>query len=374
MGTASHGLNVHKNAILGLPKEPQAETLKVERILRGIKMQRVLRAAALFLGTIILSALWVVGCQESRKTTIHIYDLDAQEYTIRTQSRVCDDGIGDVCFVAFGDAGKGNEGQYQVAEAIRKKCEFDGCQFALQLGDNFYPTGVDSVDDPQWIEKFEKPYQSLWFPHYVVFGNHDYGSLGNTFAKGEHQLKYSRKNPKWILPDHFYDFLFGHVHFLALDTAMAFWNQGTIIEDQIRFVKNRIAEVSADWRILFGHHPYLSNGPHGNAGSYEDKPWLPIANGRFVKELLNKTVCQDADLYLSGHDHSLQVLPGPTECPTLLVVSGGGASTTALKKRNLALFESRQMGFTYIAISGKTLFLEKVNENAETIFAMELRK
>ena len=23
------------------------------------------------------------------------------------------------------------------------------------------------------------------------------------------------------------------------------------------------------WRIAYGHHPYLSNGPHGNAGMYE---------------------------------------------------------------------------------------------------------
>jgi tartrate-resistant acid phosphatase type 5 len=98
-----------------------------------------------------------------------------------------------VRFIAVGDTGTGKEGQYQVADAIEKVCAAQGCDFALGLGDNIYESGVDSVDDVQWLDKFEKPYENLDFPFYMTLGNHDNsyfagGGLDNT--KGELQVDY----------------------------------------------------------------------------------------------------------------------------------------------------------------------------------------
>ena len=73
---------------------------------------------------------------------------------------------GTVRFVVLGDAGMGNQAQYDVAEAIKNVCAQRGCDFALYLGDNFYDTGVSSIDDSQFIDKFELPYANLDFPFY----------------------------------------------------------------------------------------------------------------------------------------------------------------------------------------------------------------
>lgn len=323
---------------------------------------------------VVLGAFWFSGCQKTSQPRIHIYDVHSPQFQSLSFSRECGESADSVCFVALGDAGKANEGQYKIADAIEKKCERDGCQFSVYLGDNFYPNGVKNVDDPQWLEKFEKPYARVELPFYAILGNHDYGTLGNNFAKGDYEIQYGRKNPKWIMPSQYYDFVKSRTHFIALDTAMAMWDFEHSVDKQLKFVSQAISRVSADWRIFLGHHPYYSNGTHGNAGSYEDKSWLPIANGKFVKRLLKRTICKNADLYLSGHDHSLQLLPTSDDCATLFAVSGAGASTTKLKARNPTLFESSQIGFAYIVVAGKTLHFQFVDENAHVIFAMDVQK
>ncbi|MGH7602257.1 MAG: hypothetical protein ACREOI_38315, partial [bacterium] len=58
-------------------------------------------------------------------------------------------------FTAFGDWGTGGSSQRHVAELMNKKAGRDSLHFILLLGDNFYGSGVTSVDDPQWQTKFE---------------------------------------------------------------------------------------------------------------------------------------------------------------------------------------------------------------------------
>ena len=88
-----------------------------------------------------------------------------------------------------------------------------GCDFALGLGDNIYETGVDSVDDVQFIDKFEKPYADVDFPFYMTLGNHDNGWLsgdGLDNDKGEFQVDYhyaeDRMSEKWNMPARYYSF------------------------------------------------------------------------------------------------------------------------------------------------------------------------
>ena len=117
-----------------------------------------------------------------------------------------------VGFIFFGDQGTGEAPQYEVALGMQKFCEKNLCQFALLLGDNFYPEGVNSVDDPQWLSKFETPYTPLKLQFFASLGNHDYG--GNVEA----QVQYSKKNPTWVMPSRYYKFTKGNIDFLALDT------------------------------------------------------------------------------------------------------------------------------------------------------------
>lgn len=260
-----------------------------------------------------------------------------------------------VRFVAMGDGGEGNEAQYLVAHAVADVCVADGCDFVLYLGDNFYDSGVDGLDDPQWQDKFEMPYAELTdlgVPFYVVLGNHDYGAdgLGIEPWRGAVQVDYSAISATWNMPDEYYAFVREHVTFIGLDTNAIFWGAG--LDAQQDWVDETLAAASTPWRIVFGHHPYVSNGRHGNAGNYEGLPsWVPIASGVNVRRFFEESLCDGpVDVYIAGHDHNRQWLP--ITCGIQHFVSGAAAKTTGLEGRgNLAAFEDdASTGFLYVEI------------------------
>lgn len=239
-----------------------------------------------------------------------------------------DVGKGEVRFVALGDAGEGNETQALVGQTIATVCEERGCDFALYLGDNFYDVGVDSAMDEQFDMKFEVPYAPIDFPFYVTLGNHDYGILGNEFAKSQYYIEYSTISDKWTLPSEFYSFQQEHAHFISLDTAQLFWDHET--DAQRAFLAADLATVDDSWIIMFGHHPYISNGEHGNAGHYEG--FGGLIGGETVQEFFETEVCGRAHVYICGHDHARQWLV--PQCGTEFIVSGGGAKLTEFEFRD----------------------------------------
>ncbi len=259
-------------------------------------------------------------------------------------------------FLALGDTGKGNAEQLKVARAIKRWCDdpAHGCDLVLLLGDNFYPTGVDGPDDPQWKSAFEQPYAELSLPFWAALGNHDYGGngAGTEFDRGAHQVAYAKKSDKWRMPSNRYAFRAGPVEFFAADTNRSMFHpvSGDADARELADFTQWIPASKAKWKIVFGHHPYLSNGPHGNAGSYDGAPMAPF-NGEGVKALLDATVCGKADVYFSAHDHSLQWLKD-TCAGTELIVSGGGASFTPVQERNPKWFDKAGTGFFYGVIEG----------------------
>ncbi|MEC7983612.1 MAG: metallophosphoesterase, partial [Myxococcota bacterium] len=232
-----------------------------------------------------------------------------------------------VRFVAMGDGGEGNTAQYDNGQAVADVCaakEDDraGCEFVLYLGDNFYDAGVESVHDNQFDLKFEFPYEPLDIPFYVVLGNHDYGGclFGNCgtgwdFELSQYQVEYTNYSDKWTMPSEYYTFEKEHVTFFGLDTNAMMWDPWfDSAEDQYPWMEEALASSTSSWKIAFGHHPYISNGRHGNAGTYEGLDWLadwsvadvPLGHG--VKDFMDLYICGQVDLYLSGHDHNRQWL------------------------------------------------------------------
>jgi hypothetical protein len=267
-----------------------------------------------------------------------------------------------VRFVAMGDTGKGNPEQLEVANAIKRKCDADKCDFVLLLGDNIYDSGVTTVDDLLWRDKFEIPYQAIDLPFYAVLGNHDYGGLGLgfEFIKGPVEVAYSSKSKKWKMPATHYTFQQGNVGFVAIDTNSILWSN---IDhgSQAAWYPGAIAQLQTTWKIVFGHHPYLSNGTHGNAGTYTDLTGIlfPQQLGVEVKSFMESHVCGTADVYLCGHDHSRQWLR--PACGMELIVSGTGAETTALASRNPSFYDTSTLGFLYVVIRGKELRGQFIN-------------
>lgn len=270
---------------------------------------------------------------------------------------------GDVVrFIAVGDTGKGSPPQAQVGEAMGARCKAEGCDFVVLLGDNFYPTGVSSTSDPQWESAFVRPYASVEVPFYAVLGNHDYGGMGsgNELDKGAHQVAYSQVNPKWRMPATHYRFGAPPlVDFFVADTNRSVF----AVDDLVRAdFQAWLPASAAKWKVVFGHHPYRSNGRHGNAGSYDGVPLVPIANGAGVKSFVEAEVCGQADVYLAGHEHVMEWLAQTCTRPgsslgTELIISGAGSSPTgfpAMALTNEDHWRGDGLGFLYVVISEST--------------------
>jgi tartrate-resistant acid phosphatase type 5 len=276
----------------------------------------------------------------------------------------------------MGDTGEKNEKQQKVGNAIAAHCKARGCDFVTLLGDNLYESGASSVNDPLWQDAFEIPYAAIDLDFFAVLGNHDYGAngAGTDFPKAKNEVDYTQKSKKWKMPNHFYHHLpptgAGKVELFALDTNMMMFGQTSAQKSDMA---KWLADSKADWKIAIGHHPYKSNGPHGNAGNYEGLPLVPVTNGKGVKDFLEDNICGKVDLYLCGHDHSRQWLN--VSCKgTELAVSGAGSKVTEFKGNNPSLFQSLEVGFLYIVIEGKTLTAEFIDEDGKSEFTHTMKK
>ena len=257
-----------------------------------------------------------------------------------------------VRFIAFGDAGAGTGAQYAVAQAIKEVCDVRGCDFAVLLGDNIYPDGVHSARDPQFETKFEEPYADLKFPFFVALGNHDNGEDSAHNRYGDFEVDYAkrkdRKSDKWHMPARYYAFSApiasapgkSIVDLFALDSSPLApyaddpdpkWKPEVYGVAQLQWLQAALKRSSAPWKIAFAHHPYVSDGGHGNAGHYLARhPASRNVDGKPWRDLLEQTVCKSADLMLAGHDHDLEWLKPVSACgKTEFVISGaGGAELT----------------------------------------------
>lgn len=303
---------------------------------------------------------------------------------------------GDVRFVVMGDTGEGNTAQRDVAIQIRDLCAREGCDFVLLLGDNIYDSGVDSVTDAQWTTKFETPYADIMLPFYAVLGNHDYGGslfgldyggLGNEFGRGPIEVAYTAVSSRWEMPATHYTVQYENVGFIMLDTNSIMW-ANTDNGDQWAWYPTAVADLrasGAEWIVVSGHHPYRSNGRHGNAGAYEGievagvlipNP-VPLLNGNNVRSFFDSVVCGTADVVFAGHDHNRQWLDEPTElCGAELIVSGAGAKTTSFESstNDLLYGDDTTPGFMYVVISGDRMTGRFVDRTGAVNFEHEVMR
>jgi len=261
-----------------------------------------------------------------------------------------------VSFVVLGDGGTGDRVQRAVASGVRKVCARRGCQFALYLGDNIYEGGVSGPDDRQFQDKFEVPYRDLDFPFFVILGNHDYGPYA--VERAEFQVAYTRRSKKWVMPHRYYTFRAGPVAFFGIDTN-AILHDPQEQRAQREWLLRELARSDARWKIAFGHHPYISNGAHGNAGNYNghgDESADGLMSGEPLAELARQALCGRAQLYLAGHDHHREWLE-PT-CGTHFLISGAAAKLRSMARRDAQpsrWSDNREHGFLWIGVEGNTL-------------------
>jgi tartrate-resistant acid phosphatase type 5 len=249
-------------------------------------------------------------------------------------------------------------GMTPVANAVRRYCETAACDAGVMLGDNIYPDGAtlgaDGHDDAQrFTDIFEAPYgwmRSLGetFRIYVALGNHDW----HTSREGAMaQAAYHQGHPPFFMDGLIYSVRPpGHedVEIFVIDTHVLLAG-ATVYEDllaedasevestaverleawaapqteqersMVAWLDARLRTSTARWRIVVAHHPLWSSA----GGKFQQ--------ARALRRLLLPTLCRNADMFLAGHEHTLEVhtdactefAPG---LPPLLTVVSGAAS------------------------------------------------
>lgn len=256
--------------------------------------------------------------------------------------------------VAVGDAGRDNATARAVGRAVRATCAERGCDAGLLLGDNLYPRGLTAPDDPA-LDTAMAPFRDAGFPWLMVHGNHDYGH-GLSTERAGWARDWAARTGGFEHPSPWYAATAGPVDLFALDTTWSFWHGAGA---QQRWLTDALDRSEARWRVVFGHHPFRSEGEHGNAGAYEGWVNLPIASGEALEDLFEQALCGRAHLYLSGHDHTLQLLD---RCGVTLVVSGAGSAATPLEGHgNDVAFARAVHGFAWIELgsTARVLFFDE---------------
>ena len=210
---------------------------------------------------------------------------------------------GVVKFGVIGDTGTANLDQQEVADSLAKICRIEGCDLVLMLGDNFYPKGLKTLEDPLFTKGFLDIYRELKIPFFPVLGNHDV--KGNV----QTQLYQSRFHRFWSMPNYSYSFETGPVRFHAINTNCHLNAWYRLYQS---FDEPSMDNSGKPWNIVFGHHPVYSQGGHGDTDLVQQFIW----NVLFEEEV---------DFYLSGHDHHLNALRKGDSGPYYLVSGAGGA-------------------------------------------------
>jgi tartrate-resistant acid phosphatase type 5 len=233
-------------------------------------------------------------------------------------------------------------GQRNVFRAVQKVAQLTPYTFLLTLGDNFYPSGVSDTSDPKWKSVYEATYGSLSLPIYPSLGNHDH--LGNIWA----QVDYSKMHSRWNMPAPYYGIVQPldsqtSLLLLAIDTDVL--RQGKDPQ-QLLWIKDQLQNTKAHWKIVYGHHPIYSSGAHGE--------------NEYLKAHLDPILVETkTDLYIAGHDHTLEIIR-PNHGVVYAIAGGGGGKERAypIKKGPHTVYGTTGGGFLDLWVSVKSMRIE----------------
>lgn len=282
-----------------------------------------------------------------------------------------------VHFLAIGDWGRnGADHQLQVARQMGKWATENPNNFIISLGDNFYPSGVVSEHDPLWHHSYENIYTefALQWDWYPILGNHDYKSDPDA------QVRYSKISRRWKMPARYYSkeisLKDGKMLLVFIDTnpmIPEFYENseygphvaGQHPEKQLEWLDQTLRSAGADvrWKLVIGHHPIYTVGPR-------IKNYDTLAVRKALKDIFDRN---KVDVYLSGHDHSLQHLK--PEGFTHQFISGSGSEVTPVTSGiPFSKFEAADYGFMYFSADRKRLNAKMINHTGMIIYETTLKK
>jgi tartrate-resistant acid phosphatase type 5 len=263
--------------------------------------------------------------------------------------------------LAIGDWG--SPGVAAVARAMGEWADDMMPAAVISTGDNFYPSGVQSIDDPQWQSRYEQVFTApgLMCPWHAILGNHDHeGSV-------EAQIAYTAKSRRWRMPARYFSWSTllpdrGLADFFFIDTTpvyeathgfkTTFVPLGAFVVEQFVWLERELAASEADWKIVVGHHPVFSGGVHGAS-------WGLI---RYLKPMLEE---HGVKIYLNGHDHDFEhiAVDGVN-----YLVCGGGAEPREVEAASGSLFSRSTLGFMAVTLTTSAFAFSFVGVDGQPMY------
>jgi hypothetical protein len=243
---------------------------------------------------------------------------------------------GSVKFLIIGDTGTGSDKQKELADLLLRYHGAFPFEFALMLGDNLYG-GEKAADYKNKFEDVYKPLLDQKVKFYAALGNHDESN----------QRFYEHFN---MNGEEYHNFKKGNVSFYCL-------NSNYMDKKQVKWLEDKLAQDTSDWKIAFFHHPpYSSGGKHGS-----DTALREVVEPIFVKYGMN--------VVLAGHEHFYERVKPQKGIYYFISGAGGKLRSGDVKDRSpltekaydadmsfmLAEVVKDQMHFQVISRTGETV-------------------
>jgi len=271
----------------------------------------------------------------------------APQASFRTAPAV---GSGAISFIAFGDSGTGSTAQRQLAAQMGNETP----DVALHVGDIVYGS-ADTTGQASYAT-----YQSWFFgvypwlsriPFAPTEGNHDSGPNNQD---GRAYLDLFSLPPNGAIPERYYSFDSGPVHFIVLDTEYAF-QDATRRMEQLTWIESDLAATRQPWKIAVYHRSAYSTGAEHGSDLAVRAAFGPLFERYGV------------DLALSGHDHDYERTKPMRESTstsdhfvTYVVTGGGGAALYTVGTSSFTAFSTSRNEYVRGRVDTCTLTLEGV--------------
>ena len=314
---------------------------------------------------LVLSVVVIGGMRVAAQPLIRVTDLPEPDSAVSV--------------IVVGDWGRhGEYGQRELAAAMAMTAAHFDIAAVISTGDNFYPDGVASTQDPAWKSSFEDVYSAhaLHVPWYSVLGNHDYhGSV-------QAQIDYSQMSRRWTMPDRYFTTTIAEdiSETDSVKVSLVFLDTNPFQKDylanttgyytdvhqqdtaaQMAWMRRTLAarDTSA-WCLVIGHHPMYTGGRR--KGKTTDM--IDRFNGVFAS--------YDVDAYFAGHEHDLQHHDDGTGVQYF--VSGAGSEVRKTGSLPITRFAKSVGGFALVTATPSVLVVRFVDAQGQVLYTTEMHK